>query len=270
MHSRELVAAIVAPVLIAAIIWLPTWVFLAIIIGAVGIACRELLVMARISGVPTRTWFTYIVLAGTQIAAWWHGLEGLALGLIVSVMVLTGSFLWHSQRPAGSLTGIAVTVFCVVYLGVCSVCVGWLRLWAPTGLGVPLVLLFLATIWIGDSGAYYVGKSLGRHRMSPRISPKKTWEGLAGGVAASIATVCVARSLTLDALPWADAVALGAIIGITGPVGDLVESLLKRDTGVKDSSGLFPGHGGMLDRTDSILYAAPWVVAYLAARGILA
>jgi phosphatidate cytidylyltransferase len=162
-----------------------------------------------------------------------------------------------------------VTVFCLVYLAACSACLGWLRLWAPESMGVPLVLLFLATIWLGDSGAYYVGKSLGRHRMSPRVSPKKTWEGLAGGVLASIATVCVGRALTLETLPWVDALAIGGIIGVTGPIGDLVESLFKRDTGVKDSSSLFPGHGGMLDRTDSILYAAPWVVAYLTFRGVL-
>ena len=269
MPARELVAAVLAPLLIAAIIWLPVWVYLAILLVAVTVACRELLAMARASGVPTRLWLTCLAVGATQLSAWSEGLPGLAIALGASVMVLTSSYLWHPARPAGSLTGVAVTVFSVAYLSICSSCLGWLRLWAPADLGVGLVLVFLVTIWIGDSGAYYVGKSIGRHRMSPRVSPKKTWEGLAGGVIASIVTVCAVRAVTLDQLSWFDTVAIGAIIGVTGPVGDLVESLFKRDTGVKDSSNLFPGHGGMLDRTDSILYSAPWVVTFLTLRGVL-
>jgi len=173
----------------------------------------------------------------------------------------------HPRSPDGSLNGAAVTAFTVLYLGVTGACLGWLRLVPGDDLGWRLVLLFFGTIWLGDSGAYYVGRRFGRHKMSPRISPNKTWEGLAGGTAATLAAAVALGSLLRVDLPWPVLLGVAVILAVAAPVGDLVESQFKRDTGVKDSSALLPGHGGLLDRTDSLLFAAPPVLALLVATG---
>jgi phosphatidate cytidylyltransferase len=135
--------------------------------------------------------------------------------------------------------------------------------------GVKLLFFYLACIWVGDSGAYYVGKNFGRHKMSPRISPNKTLEGLAGAIVTTFITAAIAAwVLDLELAPIHIA-AVAAILAITAPLGDLVESVFKRDSGVKDSSTLIPGHGGLLDRTDSLVYPAPFVLAYLVVTGLV-
>jgi phosphatidate cytidylyltransferase len=128
--------------------------------------------------------------------------------------------------------------------------------------GLTVISLF-AAIWICDSAAYFAGLSFGRHKLLERVSPKKTWEGaMAGGIAAILAFVA-ARALFLPYMSLTTAVVCGLIVGVFGQIGDLVESLLKRDAGVKDSSALIPGHGGVLDRFDSLMFAAPLVYLYL-------
>jgi phosphatidate cytidylyltransferase len=125
------------------------------------------------------------------------------------------------------------------------------------------VLTVFASIWICDSAAYFAGRAFGRHRLFERVSPKKTWEGAAAGFLASVATFVAAREFALPYLALRDAAVCGVIIGVFGQLGDLFESLLKRDAGVKDSSALIPGHGGMLDRFDSLLFVAPLLYLYL-------
>jgi len=129
--------------------------------------------------------------------------------------------------------------------------------------------VYEAPLRFGDSGAYYVGSRLGRHKMSPRISPNKTWEGLAGGTAATFVAAATLRVVLAVPVPWIHVLAVAAILAVAAPVGDLVESLFKRDAGVKDSSRLFPGHGGALDRTDSLIYPAPAVLGYLMLAGLV-
>ncbi|MBC8144717.1 MAG: phosphatidate cytidylyltransferase [bacterium] len=129
--------------------------------------------------------------------------------------------------------------------------------------GAYMVMAVLVTIWICDSAAYYVGRAMGRHKMAPSISPKKTWEGGIGGAVFAIATMITFQQLLLDFLSIGNAIVLGLIVGILGQVGDLAESHLKRDAGVKDSSQLIPGHGGVFDRFDSLMFVAPLVYLYL-------
>ncbi len=114
-----------------------------------------------------------------------------------------------------------------------------------------------------------LGKNLGRHPMAPSISPKKTWEGLAGGTAATLGVAAMCKPLLGLPFAWGHVFALAGILVVAAPVGDLIESLFKRDTGIKDSSGLLLGHGGFLDRTDSLLYAAPPLLAYLMVTGLI-
>lgn len=128
------------------------------------------------------------------------------------------------------------------------------------------ILLIFASIWLCDTGAYVVGRSLGRRKLAPAISPNKSVEGAVGGLLFSIATAVAIRELFLESLLLVDAVAIGLIVGVLGQVGDLAESHLKRAAGVKDSSAIIPGHGGVLDRFDSLLLVAPSVLVYIMLR----
>ena len=269
MARRELVAFTVGPLVVAAIVWLPAWVFLTVLAAVIVGATVELLSMARAADHAVGRRVAPLLVA-TILATAWIGGAGALVAAVAGVLLLTPVLqVLHSRSPAGGLGGTAVTAFAVLYLGVTGACLGWLRTVPDDTLGWRLVLLFLATIWLGDSGAYYVGRTFGRHKMSPRISPNKTWEGLAGGTVATLAAaVVLARLLRVD-LDWLSVLGMAVILSIAAPVGDLVESLFKRDTGVKDSSGLLPGHGGLLDRTDSVLFAAPPVLGYLLVTGAI-
>ncbi len=125
------------------------------------------------------------------------------------------------------------------------------------------VISIFASIWLCDSAAYFAGRAFGRHKLFPRVSPNKTWEGAVAGVVFAVAGFVAARALVLPYLALHSAVVCGLIVGIFGQLGDLAESLLKRDAGVKDSSSLIPGHGGVLDRFDSLMFVAPLVFFYL-------
>lgn len=124
------------------------------------------------------------------------------------------------------------------------------------------VILAAAMTWVGDTFAYSFGRAIGKHKMYPRISPAKTWEGFGGGMLGAVLSAFVVRALILPQLTVVDAVALGVIAGIGGPIGDLVESMLKRSCKVKDSGTILPGHGGMLDRVDALMFNAPLVYLY--------
>jgi phosphatidate cytidylyltransferase len=136
--------------------------------------------------------------------------------------------------------------------------------------GAFFLIMMLVSIWICDSAAFFVGRAFGRHKISKRVSPNKSWEGGIAGLIASVAAWLIARTLIggLEAVSLSTAIALGIIAGGFGQVGDFAESMLKRDAGVKDSSTLIPGHGGVLDRIDSILFVAPLTYVYLQLFGV--
>jgi len=125
------------------------------------------------------------------------------------------------------------------------------------------VISVLAVIWICDTAAFHIGKTAGRHKLFPRVSPNKTWEGAVAGFVFAVLASLAAKYAVLDYLSAGSAVIIGVIVGLFGQLGDLIESLLKRDAGVKDSSNLIPGHGGAFDRFDSLLLVSPLVYLYL-------
>ena len=129
--------------------------------------------------------------------------------------------------------------------------------------GSSTVLTVFASIWICDSAAYFAGRAFGRHKLFERVSPNKTWEGAVAGLVFAVAAFVLGKYLVLPYLGLRDAFVCGAIVGVIGQLGDLAESLLKRDAGVKDSSSLIPGHGGVLDRFDSLLFVSPIIYCYL-------
>jgi phosphatidate cytidylyltransferase len=128
--------------------------------------------------------------------------------------------------------------------------------------GIAWVFMLLFVVMCGDSAAFYVGTALGKHRLYPEVSPKKSVEGAVGGLAGSVAGALVARGVFYPELAIVHAVAIALLLGLLGQAGDLFESMIKRSCGVKDSGTIIPGHGGMLDRLDSILFAAPALYYY--------
>jgi phosphatidate cytidylyltransferase len=128
--------------------------------------------------------------------------------------------------------------------------------------GLTVVTIF-SSIWMCDSAAYFAGRAFGRHKLFERVSPHKTWEGAIAGFAVAVAAFILGRQVFLPYLTLPQAIVCGSIIGLFGQVGDLVESMLKRDSAVKDSSTLIPGHGGVLDRFDSLMFVSPLLFLYL-------
>ncbi len=128
--------------------------------------------------------------------------------------------------------------------------------------GFTVVAVF-ASVWVCDSAAYFAGRAFGKHKLFERVSPRKTWEGAIAGFFAAVLAFLLAAELLLPYMTVVNAIVCGAIVGGFGQIGDLVESLFKRDAGVKDSSSLIPGHGGVLDRFDSVLFISPMVFLYL-------
>ena len=183
-----------------------------------------------------------------------------AAALVVTAMVAGTSSTYRWKDPLLALFG-------VLYVGLpLSTVVSARSL--PSG---AFLVLFLAVVtWASDSAAYYAGTLWGKHPLMPSISPKKTYEGLLGGLMGAIAAAVLAQMWFASELSWTDAVVLGILLTLTGLVGDLFESAIKRRAGVKDSGGILPGHGGMLDRIDSLLFTAPTFYYYVAhVRGLL-
>jgi phosphatidate cytidylyltransferase len=173
---------------------------------------------------------------------------------IISVPLLTRSPLEQSLRDG------AITLFGVLYLGLT---LGTLSMTRLLPLGEWLIFFLLLVTWASDTGAYLVGTLCGRHRLAPTISPKKTVEGLVGGLIAAIIAGYAARWWFLPDLSGLDCLILATLLTITGLWGDLTESAMKRSVGMKDSGGILPGHGGMLDRLDSLLFTAPVFYYYV-------
>lgn len=189
--------------------------------------------------------------------------------LAALVIGALGYALTQPDHLRTALASVSATVFGVVYIAVLAGFLVGVRM-TPDGfakiaiphLAAKLLTMFFAMVMMTDTGAYYTGRSLGRHKLAPRISPGKTIEGAVGGFITAIIAGPLCRLTFFPELPLWHAVALGAALGIIGQIGDLVESLLKRGADVKDSSHLLPGHGGMLDRLDSILFCAPLLYYY--------
>jgi phosphatidate cytidylyltransferase len=211
-----------------------------------------------------------------------HVFTALALLLFVSLLAGLQSALWGRGDLTAAVWRVPWLLFGLVYAPLPLALVAQLR-------GFPggdwWVVLLLSVTWMNDTGAYFAGRAFGRHKLLPRVSPKKTWEGFAGGMAGSLAAAFVVRTIGQDLGRWqsilpsakgfpaltvVDCLFLGLAAGILGPSGDLAESLLKRAFGVKDSGKILPGHGGILDRIDALLFTAPLVYffALVSQRGL--
>lgn len=197
----------------------------------------------------------YVSGLGMVVGAYFLGNEGLLIGLAV-LMVLT--FFWSLFGDLGAhfVGRMAMTAFGILWVGIGF---SYVLLVRDLEHGMALTIMILACTIMADTLAFFVGKAIGRHKMAPHISPGKTVEGAIGGLAGAVIAALVVRIYS-PWLPTVEAVMLGLVIGVVGQWGDLFESSFKRDFRVKDSGKLLPGHGGILDRFDSLLFAG--FVAY--------
>lgn len=177
-------------------------------------------------------------------------------------VVLFAAWFWHLLRgplpEAPQRTANLLTAFIYGHGGLTALAA--LRLLPDGGMWVVSALVIT---WGNDTMAYFAGRFLGKHKLYPEVSPNKTWEGFAGGFAGAIGFLFVQRGFFFDTLTVVDCLALGVMGSILGPAGDLCESMLKRAYGVKDSGKIIPGHGGMLDRIDALIFNAPMVLLYV-------
>jgi phosphatidate cytidylyltransferase len=186
---------------------------------------------------------------------------GAPLWPLAALLLLTVT-LHRGASLADTVPAAAVTLLGATYLGALGGTIGALRVLSPVGEGAWRIVLLLAIIMAADSAAFFVGHAFGRRRLASHVSPAKSVEGALGGVLGGVAGALAVRALGLPGLPFAHAVALGVGVAVLGIVGDLDESLIKRWAGVKDSGELFPGHGGMLDRIDGLLFGGPVLYYY--------
>ncbi len=193
-----------------------------------------------------------------------HGLAATGACMAAFMLIFTG-YICCGHKSSVPFDRVAILFFGIFYLTLLPSFFLLLRA-LPQGISLALFLLFVT--WAGDIGAYLVGRSLGKHRLCPRVSPAKTVEGSCGGMVFSLAVslVCQATFLNHIAVPHAVAMAVG--INTLNQIGDLSESAIKRSCGVKDSGTILPGHGGMLDRIDSLLFAAPFLYYYIRFAGL--
>jgi phosphatidate cytidylyltransferase len=268
MGARELTAFAILPLVVAGIALLPPWVYLAAVWFIGMLAAWELLVILGTLAHPVPRTPTLVGLGVALPATWWLGLPWAAAVPCSLVVLLPLAYLLGHGPTAGASAGIGGAVFTACYYAVTGGAMGLLRLSVPDPVGWRLVLTTCLVIWAGDSGAYYVGSRFGRHKLAPRVSPKKSWEGIAGGVLGTAFGVWFCRTVFFPQLQPLLAIAMVVLLSVLAPLGDLVESLFKRDAGVKDSSSVIPGHGGFLDRTDSLFFVAPFVLALALAAGL--
>lgn len=179
--------------------------------------------------------------------------------LFVTMMLTFLVGLSHKDRST-LFMNTSLSLLGVLLIGFCISCILLIR---QLPRGADLVVLLFLLIWVCDTAAYFVGKNLGRHKLWPQISPKKTAEGTVAGLVGAWAAACVAKLTFFPELSTVNCIALGTIAGIFGQGSDLVESAFKRGMDVKDSSQILPGHGGFLDRFDSFLLAAPSMYYYM-------
>lgn len=182
---------------------------------------------------------------------------------LLYIIVILALLLELFRNKASAILNVGVTLLGIFYIAAFTGALVLLReYFVEYQRGAALIISVLATIWICDSAAYFFGLSFGKHRLFLRVSPKKSWEGAIAGFIFSLFAMLAAKYFVLNFLSWIDVFALGFIVGTMGQIGDLIESLLKRDAGVKDSSALIPGHGGIFDRFDSLMYVAPIIFLY--------
>lgn len=277
MKARLLTALVALPVLILSIalpLWLPqfpqaTWLFVAIAAFAFVAGLFEFFSITKKLELKADAAIAYVGAAAFFVAfvfdAPRNAPDLLFLTVALFLMLVLATQMFRFQKDFSKmLTGASVTAFGVFYV----VFLGGFLVATRTGfdqvLSSKLLLFFFFANFGADAGAYFVGKNFGKHKLAPKISPGKTWEGLTGGVFFSAGLAALASFWFFPELPFKFSIPLAIIMTVVGATGDLAESAMKRGADVKDAASILPGHGGLLDRLDSLLFNAP--ILYYFAR----
>jgi phosphatidate cytidylyltransferase len=261
---RVVTAVVGLPVVVALVAWREPLGFALLVLVVAALALVEYTgIMLPSAPVGLRA---VVVAIGVGLGVAIYLRPDLALAwALAALMAVAAAVLLAPGEIAGAGARLGAAVLGVFYLGLLPVALALLH--RDTAAGPLWVLLVVAVTFGNDTGAYFAGRAFGRHKLYPAVSPGKTVEGGVGGLLVGLGLTFVARA-TLSSwfgpLTVADCVLVAVPAGIVGPIGDLVESLLKRSAGVKDSGKLLPGHGGMLDRIDALLFVGAWVYLYAA------
>jgi len=264
INKRVLTGIVLAPILYVIVWVMPAAYFAGLAVLAAVIGQHEVYAMARARGARPMAVIGTVLGAFLVLSFYFpRAADNGEFQAAAGIILLLACRLFSPQPVEGAFEDITSTFFGIFYVALLfGFQVAIHR--GPDG-KYWLVLMYLV-IWASDTGAYYIGTAFGKHRLYEKISPKKSIEGLAGGIAASMATAAVCRIWLVPSLGPAEAVLLGGLLAIAGAIGDLAESLIKRSAGVKDSGAIIPGHGGVLDRMDSMLFAAPLLYYYIRMR----
>ena len=265
LKTRILTAAVLIPLLLAALFYLPAFEWAGLIAVIVVLGAIE---WARISGFGMAGRIVYAILTLLFIGCLWFGQQTTVIPVIHETIIFAGALFWIFIAPAW------LKFHWRIHNRILQACVGWVLLLPPWIAIVELrdksaaILLFvMGIVWIADSAAYFTGRKWGRRKLAPEISPGKTWEGVVGallGVALyGVIFVVIAQADVLSGsfFDWAGLIIVLWILTTVSIIGDLFESLAKRQAGVKDSGRLIPGHGGILDRIDSLTAVLPVAAA---------
>ncbi len=259
MMSRILTAVALMIPVIYLIGWSPEWLFLLALLVTVERALFECFHISRQAGFKSFPALGYVA-AGLLCLAQAAELRkpgAWTVAVLALVVLFTMALALRWTKDLRQYLGaVATTLFGILYVGFTLSWLIPLRFSAP-GKGQRLIFLLFLVIWAGDIGAFLIGRSLGRHPLSPRLSPKKTVEGALAGLVASLLVAFALARLFWRTEDLKTIMLLGGLIAVAGQVGDLAESALKRCADLKDSAAILPGHGGLLDRIDSLLFAAP-------------
>jgi phosphatidate cytidylyltransferase len=272
---RVLTAAILIPVVVAAIWWGPNWL-IAVLSGLVAVAALlEYFAIASHLGFQAYRLWTCLAAAGIMAQQWYASrmasitrlgdlldrsprvtMEAVLFGFVLGVAIIA---LGTQRSLTEALASISVSAGGLVFVVLPFSAV--IRLQGVDAVGPRLLLFTVALVWVGDTAAYFVGRGIGRWKMTPHISPNKTWEGAAANFLGALLVAAVFGYWAMG-IPPAHMLAMAAVGSVAGQIGDLFESSWKRSAGVKDSGTILPGHGGMLDRIDALILAAPAVWYY--------
>ena len=266
--ARILTAAVLIPLVILLLFRGPFWLVSAATAGVALLACWEYLGLADSSGAHTPRWLVLAAVAVLFGIDFWR--PDLLTPVISAFALLILAVVCFRSPLERVLLDTSASVFGLLYIGLSLTTI---PLISAQEHGPSLLLLLFCVVWAGDVAALYVGRSLGRRKLAPRLSPNKTWEGslasMGGSLLATALLILLAQLLARHSLSglsydggWLHWMAMAVLLNVAAQVGDLVESALKRGAQVKDSGTLLPGHGGVLDRIDALLLAAPvlWYV----------
>ncbi|HLW51414.1 MAG TPA: phosphatidate cytidylyltransferase [Candidatus Angelobacter sp.] len=302
--KRVLTAVVLIPLVLLVVFRAPLWLFALCVAAIIVLALHEYLNIAETAGLKPFKWLTYAVAMLPFVWQWIDGWSGRRtpfsllfpprlLDVLTATAVVFGIALVFRKDLRVGLGSVAVSSLGVIYLGGSLALLVCLR----SELRI-LVVFVLFSVWAGDIAAYYVGRSFGKHKLAPIVSPNKSWEGAIASVVASIVVAAlvfhyfrqiddlfaeknplrsywlfpIPKSVELHrffSVPWIHVFALGIVTNIAAQFGDLFESALKRGANLKDSGSLLPGHGGILDRIDALLFAIPVVWYYAQLTGFL-